>query len=216
MDFITARGEGSSLVIEKRSRFIGRIMHIETVSELEEAVAAVKKEHYDARHHCYAAVVGEPGAPDEAIRFTDDGEPQGTAGKPILEVLTRAGLHQTLIIVTRYFGGTLLGTGGLVRCYHLAAKEALEDCSLVSVADGRSVTVGIDYHSLAGVNRYLAERGITPSDIVYTDKVSLSLDLIEKDVEPVTKALTELTEGSASISKGGLCRIRVPVLPSGS
>ena len=117
VDYRTIAHEGYSEITEKKSRFLGEAVRAATLKEAEEYIAAVRKRHYDARHHCFAFCVGEPGTPDEIWRSSDDGEPSGTAGKPMLEILKGRELHRTLLVVTRYFGGTLLGTGGLVRAY---------------------------------------------------------------------------------------------------
>ena len=116
--YMITTGEGSGEIVEKKSRFIADVFPVHSTQEAEEAIARVRKQYWDARHHCYAFSIGSRG---ENTRCSDDGEPSGTAGKPILEVLTGAGLTDTLIIVTRYFGGTLLGTGGLGVGAHQAA-----------------------------------------------------------------------------------------------
>ena len=116
-------GEGE--IVEKKSRFIGQIEVVKTEEEAYAFIEKIKKKHYDARHNCFAFSIGE----DMPLqRFSDDGEPQGTAGKPMLEVINGSGIHNICIVVTRYFGGTLLGTGGLVRAYTDASKEALKYC----------------------------------------------------------------------------------------
>ena len=114
---------GQDEITEKKSRFIGYAMPVESEEEALAAVEKIKKKHYDARHNCYAFSIGT--GPQPLLRFSDDGEPQGTAGKPILEVIGGSGVRNVCIVVTRYFGGTLLGTGGLVRAYTEAAKAAL-------------------------------------------------------------------------------------------
>ena len=130
--YTTIRVSGTGEYIEKKSNFIGVVRFAKTLPEAEAFLQAARKRYYDARHHCFACITGEPGTPSEILRSNDDGEPGGTAGKPMLEVLTGAGLHYAAAVVTRYFGGTLLGTGGLVRSYTQAVKAALENAEIVT------------------------------------------------------------------------------------
>ncbi len=109
-EYRTVLGHGESEIVEKKSRFLAEVSHIDTEEEALEFIEKIRKKHYNATHHCYAYVLGER---FELQRFSDDGEPGGTAGKPMLDVLTGEGIHDTVVVVTRYFGGTLLGTGGL-------------------------------------------------------------------------------------------------------
>lgn len=123
--YTTIRVSGTGEYIEKKSKFIGEVHFAKTLPEAEAFLQAARKRYYDARHHCFACITGEPGTPSEILRSNDDGEPGGTAGKPMLEVLTGAGLHYAAAVVTRYFGGTLLGTGGLVRSYTQADRKSV-------------------------------------------------------------------------------------------
>ena len=159
-EYKTVIKDGFSEVVEKKSRFLGEAVHAETLADAEAYIAAVKKRHYDARHHCFAFVVGEPGTPGEIARSSDDGEPSGTAGKPMLEVLTGRQLHKTLLVVTRYFGGTLLGTGGLHRAYSAAAKEAAEAAEIAEVKLGMRLMVTCSYTLLGKLQYLFAGEGI--------------------------------------------------------
>ena len=125
--------EGEAEISEKKSRFIAHIAPAQTEEEAQAFIEKIKKQYWDARHNCYAYVLGEDAG---FQRFSDDGEPQGTAGKPILDIIMKSGIYNCLIIVTRYFGGTLLGTGGLIRAYQAASKEGLEHSTVLSVSDG--------------------------------------------------------------------------------
>lgn len=131
-----ARGE----IVEKKSRFIANVFPVDSEEQALEIIEKTKKQYWDARHNCFAFVIGKN---NEVQRFSDDGEPQGTAGKPILEVLTKGNIHNTLIIVTRYFGGTLLGTGGLVRAYGQSSKAAIENSRLLRVCEGVSFQLSV-------------------------------------------------------------------------
>ena len=125
MNIILKNGSGE--IEEKKSRFICHIFKIKSEEEAEEYITAVKKKYWDARHNCWAYSIGEK---QPALRCSDDGEPSGTAGKPMLEVLTGQELHNVVAVVTRYFGGTLLGTGGLIRAYTKSTQEGIKDCLL--------------------------------------------------------------------------------------
>ena len=121
---------GTSEVIIKKSRFLGTAVEVTSEEQAREVVAAIRKEHYSARHVCYAYSIGEK---NPALKFSDDGEPGGTAGKPILDVVQNSGITDILVVVVRYFGGVLLGTGGLVRAYSEAAAKAGEDADKIGV-----------------------------------------------------------------------------------
>ena len=125
--YLTPAGEGSSEYVEKKSRFLGRVFAVSSEDEARALLEAVKREHYDARHNCWCYILR-----GGAKRYSDDGEPQGTAGQPMLNVFEREGIENVLCVVTRYFGGILLGTGGLVRAYTAAAKDALLDAGVLT------------------------------------------------------------------------------------
>ena len=135
--------EGQGEVVEKKSRFIANIFPVNTEEEALERIGQIKKKHYDARHNCFAYVIGEK---NEIMRCSDDGEPSGTAGRPMLEVLTGREVHNAVAIVTRYFGGTLLGTGGLVRAYTEAVQEGLEHCVVLACSTGFKLRIETDYN----------------------------------------------------------------------
>ena len=141
----TVKITGSAVVEVKKSRFLAELRHITSVDEAESFLYEIKKEHYDARHHCSAYILrGQEGAPD-ITRYSDDGEPQGTAGRPMLEVLTREELKDVMIVVTRYFGGTLLGTGGLVRAYTKSLTTALDKANYKELINGLIIEIKTSY-----------------------------------------------------------------------
>ena len=143
-------GEGE--IVEKKSRFIARVQATETEEEAAAFIESEKKRYWDARHHCYAYILGEQG---QTVRYSDDGEPSGTAGRPILEVLTASGIRGLTLVVTRYFGGTLLGTGGLVRAYTQAAQAGLAASRVAVMRYGYAVTVGTDYNRIGRIQYLL-------------------------------------------------------------
>lgn len=198
-DYRTVKTAGFSEVVEKKSRFLGEAVHVNTLKEAEDYIAAVRKRHYDARHHCFAFVVGTPGTPDEIIRSSDDGEPQGTAGKPMLEILTGQELHQTLVVVTRYFGGTLLGTGGLVRAYGAAAKEAFAAAGIVTVRQGIKARVSCSYPAYGKFQYLFAKENIAISDTQFAEGVAMEVIIPGGSEERLLKLVAETTDGQGEV-----------------
>lgn len=197
-EHIIVKNGGEGLYEEKKSRFIARVYSVENENEAAAHIEAARKKYWDARHNCYAFVIGENNG---LTRCSDDGEPSGTAGKPILEVITGAGVHNCLVIVTRYFGGTLLGTGGLVRAYTKAAKEALSDSSLALVVPGALYRVVTDYNGVGKVQYAAASLEAEIKDSVYSDKVELAIAVKADMGERLCAAITENTNGRAVITK---------------
>ncbi len=193
-------GEGE--ITEKKSRFIANVVPVSSEEEAEEFIESMKKKYWDARHNCYAYIIGERG---EIKRFSDDGEPGGTAGKPILEVLSGEGVTNAAIVVTRYFGGTLLGTGGLVRAYGAAAKEGLSASAVINKIPGMRLSITTDYTGLGKIQYLLGQRGITVLDTVYTDKVEMEALVSLKEGAAVKVEITEGTNGQAVLQEGEPC-----------
>ncbi len=188
--------------MEKKSRFIATAAPVRSEEEALQIIEQIRKKYWDARHNCYAYVIGERG---ELERFSDDGEPGGTAGKPILEVIKGEELRNTLIVVTRYFGGTLLGTGGLVRAYSAAAKAGIASSVIITRIPGIKLHITTEYTGLGKIQYILGQRGITTLDSVYTDKVELEVLTAEAEAEAVKAELTEGTNGQAIIETGAVC-----------
>lgn len=193
-------GEGE--IVEKKSRFIATAAPVRSEEEALQIIEQIRKKYWDARHNCYAYVIGERG---ELERFSDDGEPGGTAGKPILEVIKGEELRNTLIVVTRYFGGTLLGTGGLVRAYSAAAKAGIASSVIITRIPGIKLHITTEYTGLGKIQYILGQRGITTLDSVYTDKVELEVLTAEAEAEAVKAELIEGTNGQAIIEIGAVC-----------
>jgi len=202
-DYRTCAHEGFSEIVEKKSRFLGEAVRCSTLEEAEAYIAKVRKQHYDARHHCFAYVVGEPGTPDEIVRSSDDGEPSGTAGKPMLEILTGRNLHRTLLVVTRYFGGTLLGTGGLVRAYSAAAKAAVEEAGIVTVRQGIRLRIDCTYPAYGKFQYLFAKEGIAIDSTEFGEQVSVSIVAPAKEEERIRKLISETTDGAAVCETAG-------------
>ena len=189
---------GSGEIVEKKSRFIGQVFPVETEEEAAQLIETVKKKYWDARHNCYAFVLGSRG---EITRCSDDGEPSGTAGRPILEVLTGKGLKNILVVVTRYFGGTLLGTGGLVRAYSQATQAGLADSVIITKEVGFRMTIGTDYNGIGKLQYIAAGMELSVLETIYTDKVQMVLLVPEELCGKVKKEVTEATAGQAVIEQ---------------
>jgi len=188
-------GEGE--YVDKKSRFIGHAMPISSEAEALALIDQVKRKYWDARHNCYAFITGENGS---IMRFSDDGEPGGTAGRPILDVLVGANLHDALIVVTRYFGGTLLGTGGLVRAYTAASQEALAAADIRTLELANLIHIRTDYNSIGKLQYYLGQAGIEIKESSYTDAVEITITVKESDTVRVLDDITESTNGKSEIS----------------
>jgi len=195
-EYLTLARPGQGEYEEKKSRFLGKAVHIESEEEAAAFIAGIRKQYYDARHNCYAWVLGEG---SERKKSSDDGEPSGTAGQPILRVIEGSGCTNVLVIVTRYFGGTLLGTGGLVRAYTQAARAALEDAQKARMCLCRKLAVTVEYGALDRLLYALRRDGIEPQETEYGAKVTLHLIIDEKQGDTVENMITALTSGDAEI-----------------
>ena len=191
--------EGTGEIVEKKCRFIGSTFVVESVEEAEKRIAEVSKKYWDARHNCYAYVIGKN---SENTRCSDNGEPSGTAGKPILEVITGAGLTNTLVIVTRYFGGVLLGTGGLVRAYTQAAQAAIAASETGEMVYARQLTLEVAYNMINNVKYFLEQNKISISDPRYTENVQYDICVREEDKDRITEGLIQKCEGKITITEG--------------
>ena len=190
---------GSGEIVEKKSRFIANIKSVETVEEAQFYIEEMKKKYWDAWHNCSAFSVGTE---QVTTRCSDDGEPSGTAGKPILEVISGSGIHNIVVVVTRYFGGTLLGTGGLVRAYTDATRAGIENSDIVEKIPGRRVDIAMDYTDLGKLQYLLAQNEVLTEDTEYTDKVIIHALFPESDKEMLKKKITEATSGRVMTQEG--------------
>ena len=190
--------EGASEYIEKKSRFLGLIVPVTTEAEARAQLDAVKKREYDARHNCWAYILHSG-----QKRYSDDGEPQGTAGQPILNVLEREGVQDVLCVVTRYFGGILLGTGGLCRAYTKAAKDALDDAGISELRPWSVLRLDCPYALFERVKLELEKRGGAVISSEYGAQIALMAALPEPGEAVFAKALQELSAGSLVPEKTG-------------
>ena len=195
---LLAGGEGE--YVEKKSRFIATLRKCESEEEAAAFIEEMKKKYWDARHNCSAFVVGEGG---RLTRCSDDGEPSGTAGRPMLEVLTGAGLQNAAVVVTRYFGGVLLGTGGLVRAYTQAVKEGLKNCSIGKMCRGQEVEITADYLWIGKIMYLLSSACLEPVSADYGEKVVLRLQVPAGSLDKRGRDVADATNGQAGFEKLG-------------
>lgn len=188
-------GEGE--IIEKKSRFIATVRLVKTEEEALSFIEEMRKKYWNATHNCYTYVIGER---KETMRCSDDGEPSGTAGKPMLDVLLGEDLYNTAVVVTRYFGGTLLGTGGLVRAYSKAVQEGLACSRIITKHHGILLEIGTDYNGVGKLQYLFGQRGIPITDSRYTEDVKLQVLVPKSEENAVKKAVTEATSARASIT----------------
>ena len=199
-DTVYAGGTGE--YVEKKSRFIARVFPVSSEEEAFSHLDEIKKKYWDARHHCWAYVIGRNPASE---RMSDDGEPAGTAGKPILEVIRGRELTDVFVVVTRYFGGTLLGTGGLVRAYTAAAAEALAHAAVITRIRGSKLNITTDYTGLGKLQYLIGQRNLYVQDTVYTDQVVMTVLVPEEEENSFLKEVMEGTGGQAVIEKVNDC-----------
>jgi uncharacterized YigZ family protein len=187
---------GSGEIIEKKSRFIATVLPIETEEEALLFIEQMKKKYWDASHNCSAYVLGRN---NELERCSDDGEPSQTAGRPILDVLIKEGIHNAAVVITRYFGGTLLGTGGLVRAYQGATKEGLKNCTLLEKHYGKQLLIKTDYTGLGKIQYIAGTLDLTTLTTEFTDIVVITL-LVPPDLlgSAIIK-IQEATNGKADL-----------------
>lgn len=192
MKIVYSGGQGE--LVEKKSRFIATVEPVESEEEALEFIAKIKKKYWDATHNCWAFVVGER---QELQRCSDDGEPQGTAGRPMLDVLLGQEIHNAAVVVTRYFGGTLLGTGGLVRAYSRSVQEGLTQSCILDKRQGFLLKIRTDYNGIGKIQYLLGQRGLHITDSQYTDVVEVETLVPQEDVKELREAVTEGTSGRA-------------------
>lgn len=171
-NFFTINDEGCSEQTIQKSRFIGYAKNVENEKEAQKFIQVIKKKHYDARHNCYAYIIGEH---DEIQKSNDDGEPGGTGGVPILEVIKMRELKNTVIVVTRYFGGIKLGAGGLIRAYSSTASQTLDAVEIIQRKLVQNYEVKIDYSFLGKIQNDIKDIGALIDNIIFEDIVTLSI-----------------------------------------
>ena len=196
----TLESEAEGEITEKKSRFICNLYHIESEEEIKQIVDSLKKKHYQARHVCHAAILGDVG---DILKYSDDGEPSGTAGRPMLDILKGQELTYTLACVTRYFGGVLLGTGGLVRAYSQALISALENARIVSKRICNKISFSIDYQSLGKLKFVMGDYEAGVIEENYGSEVEMRLSVPDERLDAFIKYLNDLTGGNIEVENEG-------------
>ena len=194
-EYFIPAGDGEAEFTEKRSSFLGHVRMVETEDEAKTFVAEMKKKYYDARHNCWCYIIK-----DGAVRYSDDGEPQGTAGIPMLEVLKREGVTNVVCVVTRYFGGVLLGTGGLLRAYTNSAKDALDAAGISVVRRWVKAELACTYSLLERLKLECTAANGLVSDVEYSTDVCLKLLLPEDGVEDFSRRIADVTAGASRLA----------------
>ena len=199
MGYRTVHIGGQGEIEEKKSRFIATVHPAFSEEEALAFLSEIRKKYWDARHNCYAYTIGNR---SELQRCSDDGEPGGTAGRPILSVILNEEIRNCIIVVTRYFGGTLLGTGGLVRAYQAAAQAGLAASTVIVRQTGQKMTIHTDYNHVGKLQYLIAEEHIPTLDSRYTDKVEIDVIVPVEGVRDFSDRITEATGARVGIRLG--------------
>lgn len=197
-EYFVPAGSGEAEFVEKRSSFLGHVRFVETEDAARDFINEMKKKHYDARHNCWCYIIR-----GGAVRYSDDGEPQGTAGLPMLEVFKREGVENVVCVVTRYFGGVLLGTGGLLRAYTKSAKDALDTAGIAAVRRWVKLEVACPYSLFERMKTECLSLDGAVQNVDYGADVLLSLLLPENNAEAFSARVTELSAGACSAQTVG-------------
>ena len=190
-EYYIPAGPGEAEFTEKRSRFLGHVRPAETEEQARDFIAAMKKEHYDARHNCWCYILR-----DGPERYSDDGEPQGTAGIPMLEVFRREGICNVVCVVTRYFGGVLLGAGGLLRAYTKSAKDALDAAGTSVVRPWVTADILCSYAMAERLKNELAALGAAAADMEYAAQVTIKALIPAESFEAVSLRIFDISSGA--------------------
>lgn len=190
---------GQGEITEKKSRFIATVRPVESENEAVSFINETKKKYWDARHNCSAFVIGKR---QELTRCSDDGEPAGTAGRPMLDVLLKENIHNAAVVVTRYFGGVLLGTGGLVRAYQQATKAGLSASEIIEKKEGAVLFIRTDYTGIGRLQYLFAQEKITVMDTAYEADVLVKAVIPENNKKRIEKTIIEQTNGTAKLEWG--------------
>ncbi|WP_446935848.1 YigZ family protein [Lysinibacillus fusiformis] len=196
-NYLTVKGYGESEIVISKSRFLTYIERAETEEDAISFIDRIKKMHHNATHNCSAYIIGEH---DNIQKANDDGEPSGTAGVPMLEVLKKKGLKDTVVVVTRYFGGIKLGGGGLIRAYGKATTEGLIAAQVVECKLHHIMKVAIDYTWLGKVENEVRGSSYSLEDIRYLEGVEIIVSVLKEEEEQFRSWMTEITNGQASIT----------------
>lgn len=196
-EYVTILNRAEAEMVEKKSRFIATVCPVKTEDEAKAFISEMRKKYWDASHNVFAYQIGER---NEIQRSSDDGEPQGTAGKPVLDVLSGEDIKNTAVVVTRYFGGTLLGTGGLVRAYGRSAKLGIEAAGIARVKYYRECSVNTDYTTAGKIQYEITKGNYILKDTIYTDKVEFIVLLDRENENIFNSMVSDITMGKSDVT----------------
>ena len=199
MGYLTVKDQASSRFEEKKSIFVGNIKRVYTEGDAKKFINQVREQNSKATHNVYAYVVGEK---MNVQRYSDDKEPQGTAGLPVLEVIKKKKLTDVVIVATRYFGGILLGKAGLIKAYSKSAVLSIGEAKVVERVKGSPIDIAVDYEVLGKLQYFFEQKSIPIENIEYEDKVQLSIDCILEDVDPLINEIIDITNGKCELIVG--------------
>ena len=208
MEFITIKEDGQVQEEIKKSRFICHAKRVYSEEEARDFITAIKKEHYKATHNCSAFIIGER---SEIKRTSDDGEPSGTAGVPMLGVLENHNLTNVCVVVTRYFGGIKLGAGGLIRAYAGSVTLAVKEIGIIEIKEQAGIAIQISYTQYQEYSNFLKEHDLMELDTNFTDQVDTMIYVDKEEKENIKAALVEFFNGKVTLTDQGLREVEVPV-----
>jgi uncharacterized YigZ family protein len=181
--------EISAEIVEKKSKFIANLIYVESSEDAENKIKEIRKKYYDAKHNCFAYLIFENNQISK--KFSDDGEPSGTAGAPMLEILEKMGIYNVVVVVTRYFGGILLGTGGLVRAYSDALKKAISSATIVNQEHGYEAKIELEYTNFEKFKYYCNKNNINIINVTYSDTIICKIEINDREKENFYNELKE-------------------------
>ena len=208
MEFRTIKEDGQVQEEIKKSRFICHVKRVYSEEEARNFITAIKKEHYKATHNCSAFIVGER---SEIKRTSDDGEPSGTAGVPMLGVLENHNLTNVCVVVTRYFGGIKLGAGGLIRAYAGSVALAVKEIGIIEIKEQAGIAIQMSYAQYQEYSNFLREHKLTEIDTNFTDQIDTIIYVDKEEKENIKSALVEFFNGKVTLTDQGLREVEVPV-----
>lgn len=197
-NFKTINKQAETQIVEKKSRFIANVCPVSSEDEARDFISKIKKKYFDARHNCFAYVINSKVI---ISRFNDDGEPSGTAGRPILDIISNLGIRNVVVVVTRYFGGILLGTGGLVKAYGKSAKEGLFAGEIVELLPYFKLSIKTDYNTSGKVQYEINNKNYFIKDTIYTDLVEFIIYVKDFETDNFIKDIINLTNSKSQIKK---------------
>ena len=208
MEFKTIKEDGQVQEEIKKSRFICHAKRVYSEEEARDFITAIKKEHYKATHNCSAFIIGER---SEIKRTSDDGEPSGTAGIPMLGVLENHNLTNVCVVVTRYFGGIKLGAGGLIRAYAGSVALTIKEIGIIEIKEQAGIAIQMSYTQYQEYNNFLKEHTLMELDTNFTDQVNTMIYVDKEEKENIRAALVEFFHGKVTLTDQGLREVEVPV-----